>query len=394
MHVFVCSSSWLDTSFGGALQRYLLSHAHVRAIYHSAIERQFATAQINTIISIIQSAAPDDDAPTKFVSLHAPFLSAISDPRLRREIVITRGDLWSTGLAFGDGPAGSTYAGDKWGGKYLRAPDIYFVLLSKGRGRLHRLGQIGAVNEGKPTGANDFFYPTREIAARFGIEQRFLHPGLMKVRGANHFVIRKEHLSRWFFSVTEERSRLAGTGALAYIRYGESLNLDQRATYKNKANWYTFSVRRPAQLLLPCGIGSTFFCAVNEAGAIASNSYTEIRLRAEQELPAIWAWLNSAVGWLYVELMGRSNLGGGLLKVDPIDYRQMNLLPASELPSDVPMLDRPVADIRREVHSEDRRALDSIVFDALSLTHDEREAVYEAILRLIDERGEKADSLP
>ncbi|MFN3690514.1 MAG: hypothetical protein ACK4UU_06290, partial [Fimbriimonadales bacterium] len=37
-------------------------------------------------------------------------------------------ELWTAGLNEHD-----AYEGDKWGGKYLRAPDIYFTILEKGR---------------------------------------------------------------------------------------------------------------------------------------------------------------------------------------------------------------------------------------------------------------------
>ncbi len=61
-HVFVCSNSWLDVGYGARLQQYLLQTAHVQAIYESALERQFATADINTIISVIRKTAPDYSA--------------------------------------------------------------------------------------------------------------------------------------------------------------------------------------------------------------------------------------------------------------------------------------------------------------------------------------------
>ena len=67
LHVFVCSNSWLDVGYGAKLlwsqvamepscygaklQQHLLYSAHVQTIYESALERQFATADINTIIS-------------------------------------------------------------------------------------------------------------------------------------------------------------------------------------------------------------------------------------------------------------------------------------------------------------------------------------------------------
>ncbi len=41
----------------------------------------------------------------------------------------------------------------------------------------------------------------------------------------------------------------------------------------------------------------------------------------------------------------------------------------------------------------DRKELDDIIFDAIRLTKGEREAVYEAVVRLVEERLQKASSL-
>ncbi|MDM7461639.1 MAG: N-6 DNA methylase [bacterium] len=128
MHVFVCSNSWLDVGFGGRLQGYLLRHAHIQAIYDSALERQFASADVNTVITILRKAEYDPDAPTRFVRLTAPFEQAVADPKHQRVITRTAAELWATGLN-----EQNRYEGDKWGGKYLRAPDIYFTILEKGR---------------------------------------------------------------------------------------------------------------------------------------------------------------------------------------------------------------------------------------------------------------------
>ena len=53
------------------------------------------------------------------------------------------------------------YIGNKWGGKYLRAPDIYWTILKKGKGKLIRLGDVAEVRFGIKTGANDFFFLIR-----------------------------------------------------------------------------------------------------------------------------------------------------------------------------------------------------------------------------------------
>ena len=89
MHVFICSNSWLDVGYGEPLKAHLLANASVRAVYESAVERQFSTADINTIISVIQKTPPQAGARTRFVSLRAEFDSALANEEMRREIVAT-----------------------------------------------------------------------------------------------------------------------------------------------------------------------------------------------------------------------------------------------------------------------------------------------------------------
>ena len=54
------------------------------------------------------------------------------------------------------------YKGNKWGGRYLRAPTIFHKILEKGGDNLVRLGDIAEVRFGIKTGANEFFYLTEE----------------------------------------------------------------------------------------------------------------------------------------------------------------------------------------------------------------------------------------
>lgn len=49
--------------------------------------------------------------------------------------------------------------------------------------------------------------------------------------------------------------------------------------------------------------------------------------------------------------------------------------------------------VREEYSRPERRALDDIIFDALSLTQSERDAVYEAVITRAEARLKKADSV-
>ena len=101
LHVFVCSNSWLDVAYGSKLQEFLLKNSHVQAIYESAVERQFSTADINTMISTLKKGKPDDGAITRFVSLRGTFNKAIRESGLQRVLERTTATLLSSGTING-----------------------------------------------------------------------------------------------------------------------------------------------------------------------------------------------------------------------------------------------------------------------------------------------------
>ena len=84
--------------------------------------------------------------------------------------------------------------------------------------------------------------------------------------------------------------------------------------------------RYPA-LIMPRGIGNRYFCTFNACKAF---SWSAVELYLPNELwesdvhYCLWAYLNSSFVWLFREITGRKNLGGGLLKAEASD---MKLLP-------------------------------------------------------------------
>ena len=142
IHTFICSNSWLDVNYGAPLQKYVLDNTASAVICHSEAEREFESADINTIVSILHNGTPDTDSRARFLT----FKTFIGDPNLenRRERTRTYTELAQAGTRE------NRYAGDKWGGKYLRAPDIYWTILEKGKDKLVRLGilrRCGAVSQ-------------------------------------------------------------------------------------------------------------------------------------------------------------------------------------------------------------------------------------------------------
>jgi len=349
MHVFVCSNSWLDVGFGGKLQKYLLENAHILAIYDSALERQFASADVNTIISILRKGKPDANAETRFVRLQGAFEQAIADPDLQRVIVRTRDELWQEGL-----DEEGHYIGSKWGGKYLRAPDIFFTILQKGQQQaLHgqgtpllvRLGDLAEVRRGFTTGANEFFYlepvgttvaelfhagaqqpsqPTVRVRNDAGwqgeLETAWLRPVIKSPRELKTLRVRLEDLRYLVFMPPDDvRQRLHDTAyiqqrypkAYAYIQWGERRGYHLRPTCKGRMKWWDLGDRRPAELncnYLLDEVMRFYYCP---GGFFVSDNFQELH----SEDTALKALTASVVVQLFCQLGGRTPFGGGLLKV-------------------------------------------------------------------------------
>ncbi len=174
---FINSNSWLDVDFGKYLQEFLLKNFEIKRIIDNQVKRSFKEADINTIMVLINYPEKEFlNNKVKFIMFKKPFDEVI---KFDNELLIEEKDelfknedlrvfpksqkeLLLEGIE-GDEQEeikllNGKYEGGKWGGIYLRAPDIYFTILEKGKGKFVKLGDIAEVRFGIKTGANEFFY--------------------------------------------------------------------------------------------------------------------------------------------------------------------------------------------------------------------------------------------
>lgn len=427
---FIVANSWLDADYGKGLQEHFLQHYRIIAIIESKVERWFADADVNTCIVILEKESGDDKQEVRennlvrFVHLKKPLRHFIPAAINMWEKEIDRRDaiealkktilghasyyeneelrifprkqkeLWQEGYDADQ----KKYIGAKWG-IYVRAPEIFFKILPKIEKKLIPLSKLGEVNEGKPTGAEEFFYPSEKIVSKFAIESEYLASALLKPRGKNLFELRKGNISNYFLCVKDDPEELRGTKVLKYIRHGERMKIHTGDTFANKRLWYSIGIRKPAHLIMSRGIGSRHYCTLNTAKAIASGSFTEIRLRKSTDKEAIWLFFNSALGWLFTELSGRPGMGGGMLKVDPTDIRKMGVLNPKYVKSSMlsklrSLLKRNVGTVEEEISAVDRLLIDDYVLgDILGLSESEQEEIRRSVVELVKVRNQKAGSV-
>ena len=383
IHTFICSNSWLDVNYGAPLQKYLLDNTAGAVICHSEAEREFESADINTIVSLLHNGTPDADSHLRFLT----FKTFIGDPDIenRRERTRTYTELAQAGTR------DNKYTGDKWGGKYLRAPDIYWTLLEKGKDKLVRLGDVAEVRRGFTTGANEFFYLDAERIQEWGIASEYLKPVIKSPRECKSIQVDPSQLQFKLFMCHADKAALAGTAALAYIKWGETQRFHQRPSCKGRARWWDLGEESG---------NSIFVKEADETSAVfynPNNYLVDCRLYYANLSNDILLFLNSVVGAMFFELYSRSGLGKGARSMMVSDYADVPTLTKINVDEETAesLLKRiSLLPPRRIVNSESEWSdLDAIIFDALGLTQGEREGVYEAVVNLVESRLRKAKSL-
>jgi hypothetical protein len=461
---FITSNSWLDVGYGRDLQEFLLRHTHIKMVLDNQARRSFSQADINTVIVLL--SAPDErknwglEKTARFVMFRVPFEEVLSPvifleieeatgrlvrPEFRAIVVPQKELYWS---ALEEKGGQKKYRGGKWGGKFLRAPDIFFTILEKGKGKLVRLGDIAEVRRGFTTGANDFFYlePTGQPApeglvhVRNGagwaglIEAEYLRPMLFSLKECPGIRIDPRNFRYLVFLCRRTKSELRRLGhihALGYIGWGESQTtrsgdwLPNAPSLRGRQLWYALPEQRPVDFISNRFVGERFLFVEGSDDPVCDVFFVGYfdRRRVGPDPRIGLALLNSTLTVLVADVLGRKTYGigvvylygpevSGLLLPDPAyltrDHREALLQAFDQMCQrhilgifeelGFPKPNRDYSNIHPDDVSldkvlPDRRALDEVVFEALGLTEEEQLAVYRAVVELVKARLVKARSL-
>lgn len=453
IHVFICSNSWLDVGYGAWLQYFLLRNVPLCFIVDNHAKRSFAASDVNTIITIFSAPAKQkqNQSAVKFVAFKQPFENVIFTENLleieQAHVTDTNGryrvypafieSLMKEGSEFEteqqEKLSAGNYIGDKWGGKYLRAPDIFFTILEKGKDKFVKLKDVAEVRFGIKTGANDFFYliplgsgsRPNSLRVRNGagwegeIEDQFLRPVIKSPRECPSILIEPEELKFRIFMCNKEKEALKGTNALKYIEWGERAEIavkqgknkgtrikgyNNLESVKNRRLWWS----------LPKIVGNTFWG--KELRERLASFVSEKPIMADCRLYCavtpieLRLFCNSTIYHLLGEARKRDLGGGGgprslmvyevsdslvlakvqfnnTINLDSRDLRSVFEECGIDPKSDIPISQQEPRPL------PDRAELDKIVFDALNLTEEERKEVYRAVCQLVWNRISKARSV-
>jgi len=426
VHCFICSNSWLDAHYGVWLQEFLLENVPVNLIIDNHARRSFASSDVNTVITLFDAPEKSYNKAEhliKFVAFKKPFEECVFtemlwDIRQANKIIkndifrlypITAEELYDKGWEIEEGAKQESgeYIGDKWGGKYLRAPDIFFTILEKGKDKLSKLKVFAEVRRGFTTGCNEFFYLTDAKAKEWGIEEKFLKPVIKNPRESKNIHLDNTKLD---YKILYLQSLDDKTALKKYIKYGETKNYHKRPTCAARKNWWNIGIWETAHCFWMESINDINRVYLNKTKILESDKFYGITFKEQKDNVENSISLNATIYALFRELKGFHGMGQGVLKLPVYDVKNMIFIKSNyERINTSKLLDReqnsifeecgidPESDIPIEEQEPkplpDRKELDDIVFGAIGLTEEERKEVYRAVCRLVWNRISKAKSV-
>jgi len=461
----IVQNSWLDVDYGRDVQRFLLENYKIIAVIDCSKERFIKTADVNTVLVFLEKCMGDEKTEERnsnlvhFVDLRKPldwFESNYGFKELTelientkedymdndlRIIVKTQKELWEEGLEEveqKDGTKKTVYSGSKWG-KYLRAPDIYFKILEKGKDLFVPLKEVAEVRRGFTTGANEFFYlPSKYFDIRedgeelvlidkktkeekFRIEREFwMHKErgkwipnylIKSPRECGSIIIDPRELKYRVIMIHGRKTELRGKNVLKYIRWGEKRNFHRRPTCASRVSWYDLGERTPGDCLWMYIINDRYITFFNKAKVYADCELFNIYSKSTDPI-ILSALLNSSLTSLFSEIEARLGLGLGALKKQVYEVERILIPDPNKLSKNQEkslkdsfeqISKRSIGSVFEEIGAEnpekvsldkvkpDRRELDGIIMgEILGLSKREQLEVYRGVIRLVKERLDRA----
>ncbi len=394
---FICSNTWMDVEFGFLLQKEFLDNYHDIHIIDSRVERQFATAEINTVISFMTKGSVEDET-VRFTMLEGPFIDSISaevEPinwppsehsnssqtvSLRTEQLIPKQTLHQRGTPRHD------YEGSKWS-LILNAPALYHILLEQQR---------------------DSFVSIQDLCS--------------KTQRNNMRVLPKQ-----FVQIDEPAGNEENRVAFLHSYKDTSSIVIDLSKQKSLQHDHIQTALSHENFVVPNIISNRFYGKriyfIHGKEYFVNDSFFVGTINQNIDHNKAILSLNSTLSLMFAELRGRKGQGGGVLSFYGPEFREhliikpelltaltdthYNDLTSREM-NDVFVecgFDEALATLDaedeayRSIRSQtpnplaDRKALDDIVFDVLELSQEQRNEVYWTLCESVLNRHKKSKSV-
>ena len=278
--IFIVQNSWLHANYGRAFQKLAVKEFSVIRVVDSEF-RHFVGPDAPSVNTVITTFTPKRNLP------------------LRMQSMKNWGDVAGAEKTFSAKELQE--AEWKWGVLFESSPWLIKILalLRADNNRKSGIPVVWGQGINEP---QHFYLTAGDAAARFGISSDKLRPVLYE--GARFDFHESEHFL--IHAANMEKTELA------------------KLRKQDAPIFHGGERRHIPDLIMPRGLGR-HYCALNRAEGF---SYSGVECRIDshgrkQVKYSVWALMNSSLIWLYREISGRKNLGGGMLKAEATDMKQL-----------------------------------------------------------------------
>ena len=223
-----------------------------------------------------------------------------------------------------------------------------------------RLGDLAQLGIGYVTGANDFFHLRPSEATSLRIDPSVLRVAVRANRDLADLVdVTQEVVNDW---VSKDRPvlllDLSETEALspeieAYLESSGGIQARKAYKCRTRSPWYVVPDVRPPDAFLSLMSGVSARLVANSAGAVCTNSLHAVRFGNGTDVAACVRSWQKPLTTLSCEIEGHA-LGGGLLKLEPGEARQVLLAPGLQLTAErIRVLEDSIRELREWRHGKE-----------------------------------------
>jgi type I restriction-modification system DNA methylase subunit len=343
----IINNSWLQTDYGIDFGNFLLDHFKIKAIVDFN-QRLFRIPLVATCVLLVEREDdPVERNKNATIFLYVDeeskveeILSAISEPRK-----------WAEKFLINEVKQSDLPRDQKWIKKFfdterLEKAIMNSPLMTSASDLFEpRYGNINGVMARGGTGADRFFYISKQEANKWNIPKDYLVPVLVRSRYNKFFtfaiddwkILKNADKPCYAFICHQQRSTLPES-VREFIKWGEKtelvrVRLDEKPKTANQSlasitrekdkkrffGWYDLGGFSKSPILVSrrAQYRNRFVMVKNAKLAIDDGFITFIPKQelSEVQLNAILASLNSDIGRFFVEIIGRST-GGGVIELD------------------------------------------------------------------------------
>lgn len=341
------------------------------------------------------------------------------------------------------------YENGNWGAQYFRATGIYHKLIKAGKSKLLPLSNFIDVQYGIKSGANDFFYiidetekalalSNNDYKLQFGIKneadiethkriwdkfgwfyskinhqhyliERFNTAPLFKTQSeANKLDVDLSKLKYSVIICQDDKNKLSKfkNKILKYIEDAEEKDIHKVPSVQRRQQWYNLTASaRVGDFIFPSKVGEIFRLIDNRNSKVYCDkvNYTmTVKDEYKKYSDTLFLLMNSISFRFLFDLFSRQLTGAQTLSDIDVNVIEKTLIldpkllgsknkELSEILNSIKS--REQGTIFEEILEKDRRALDSLIFQAIGLNKSDLDELYKEAVKYISDRKIKSSSV-